>query len=158
MEAQSNSFLRSDLPEDMDSQEGVFFYNEDIEYQHPSESEIAICISEVLQDHNKTLGTISIIFCSDDYLLEMNKEYLDHDYFTDILTFPMEEEPLSGDLVISIDRIIDNSKQLKTPFLNELNRVIIHGVLHLVGYDDHIDLQKQEMRKKEDHYLQKLKA
>lgn len=102
----------------------------------------------------RKLGNINIIFCSDPYILDINKKYLKHNYYTDIITFDYCDGPvLSGDLFISVDTVLANSETYKTDFSDELNRVIIHGVLHLVGYDDQTDEQKAVMRDKEDYYL-----
>ena len=95
-----------------------------------------------------------MIFCSDDYLLEVNKTHLQHDYYTDIITFDYcEGDEISGDLMLSIDRIKDNAKQHKQLFFNELIRVVIHGHLHLVGYRDKTDVEQQTMREQEDRWI-----
>lgn len=102
----------------------------------------------------KRLGAINIIFCSDNYILEVNMKYLQHDYFTDIITFDYcEKDVLSGDLFISVDSVRENAAFYKTEFNDELNRVIVHGLLHLIGYDDHTDEEVAVMRSKEDYYL-----
>ena len=103
------------------------------------------------------LGEITIIFCTDEELLELNKQHLSHDYFTDIITFNYNDgKMLSGDLFVSTDRILDNAKQLNVPFMEELHRVCYHGVLHLVGYNDKTDADCLLMREKENYYLNKL--
>ena len=103
------------------------------------------------------LGEITIIFCTDEELLELNKKHLSHDYFTDIITFNYNDGTmLSGDLFVSTDRILDNAKQLEVPFTEELHRVCYHGVLHLVGYNDKTDADCVLMREKENYYLNKL--
>ncbi len=103
------------------------------------------------------LGEITIIFCTDEELLELNKKHLSHDYFTDIITFNYNDGTmLSGDLFVSTDRILDNAKQLEVPFTEELHRVCYHGVLHLVGYNDKTDADCLLMREKENFYLNKL--
>lgn len=108
-----------------------------------------VCVSE-----NKVCGPISIIFCSDDYLLEVNKEYLDHDYYTDIITFDYTiKNEVSGDLFISIDRVKENSTTFDVTFQKELYRVLVHGVLHLCGYGDKSVSEEKIMRSKEDFYL-----
>ncbi len=102
----------------------------------------------------KTLGAISIVFCSDNYILDINQRYLQHDYFTDIITFDYcEGDTLSGDLFVSVDSVRENSVEYGTEFDDELNRVIVHGLLHLCGYDDHTEEQIKVMREKEDYYL-----
>ncbi len=102
----------------------------------------------------RAIGDISIIFCSDNYILDINQRYLHHDYFTDIITFDYcEGDRLGGDLFISVDSVRENSVEYGTDFPDELNRVIVHGLLHLVGYDDHTAEQVRLMREKEDYYL-----
>lgn len=103
----------------------------------------------------KTLEAIHYIFCNDDFLLEINRTYLQHDYFTDIITFPFSEEqsPVLADIYISLDRVFENSHSLNVAFQNELRRVVFHGALHLCGYDDKNNSQAKLMRKKEDEYL-----
>jgi probable rRNA maturation factor len=103
------------------------------------------------------LGEITIIFCTDEELLELNRQHLSHDYFTDIITFNYNDgKTLSGDLFVSTDRILDNAKKLEVPFTEELHRVCYHGVLHLVGYNDKTDADCLLMREKENYYLNKL--
>lgn len=100
------------------------------------------------------IGDISIIFCSDPYILDINQKYLGHDYYTDIITFDYcEGDRLSGDLFISVDSVRENSIEYGTVFKDELNRVIVHGLLHLIGYDDHSEEDIAIMRKKENYYL-----
>ena len=102
----------------------------------------------------RRLGAINIIFCSDNYILDVNMKYLQHDYFTDIITFDYcEKDVLSGDLFISIDSVRENAQFYGTEFADELNRVMVHGVLHLIGYDDHSEADIAEMRRKENYYL-----
>ena len=105
------------------------------------------------------MGVINVVFCSDDFLLKINKEYLNHNYLTDIITFNFcEKNEISGDLFISIDRVKDFSKTNKLTFVNELHRVIVHGVLHLCGFNDKSTKEKQKMRKLENFFLEKLKT
>ena len=103
----------------------------------------------------RKIGDINIIFCSDNYILDVNMKYLQHDYFTDIITFDYcEKDVLSGDLFISIDSVRENALFYGTEFPEELNRVMVHGVLHLIGYDDHTDEDIKTMRSKENYYLE----
>jgi rRNA maturation RNase YbeY len=103
------------------------------------------------------MGDISYIFCSDDQLLDINKEFLNHDYYTDVITFDYSEtENVSGDIFISIDRIRDNAKILELSYLDELHRVIIHGVLHLLGFKDKTKEESKNMRRLEDECLSEL--
>jgi len=102
----------------------------------------------------KRLGDINVIFCSDNYILDINMKYLQHDYFTDIITFDYcEKNILSGDLFISVDSVRENAAFYGTEFDDELNRVLVHGVLHLIGYDDHTESDIKVMREKENYYL-----
>ncbi len=111
-------------------------------------------IKAIVENNKKEVGEISYIFCSDEQLLEINKEFLNHDYYTDIITFDYSEtDVVSGDLFISIERIKDNAKTLKTSYQEELHRVIIHGVLHLLGYKDKTEEESENMRKLEDECL-----
>jgi probable rRNA maturation factor len=104
--------------------------------------------------HNKQLGDLNIIFCSDDYLLEMNQQHLSHDYFTDIISFDYTvDNIIGGDLFISVDRVRDNATIHNTSFEDELHRVSIHGLLHLCGFKDKTDEDSALMRSKEDEAL-----
>lgn len=112
-------------------------------------------IRAIFYDHQILYTSISIVTMNDESLLEINKNFLSHDYYTDIITFSYEEDdsPVEGELLISIDRVKDNAIELKVDFLHELLRVIFHGVLHLVGYNDATTNEKEEMRAKETHYI-----
>lgn len=115
-------------------------------------------IKDIVTREDKKLGEISYIFCDDNKILEVNKQYLSHDYFTDIITFDyVEKDIISGDIIISIDRVKENSKSFNSSFEDELHRVIIHGVLHLIGYNDKTDKEQQLMREKENECLLILK-
>jgi len=133
----------------------IQLFYEDIQPLKTNKTYIKNQISRVILSENKLIGNISVIFCSDYYLLEMNKQYLEHNYFTDVITFDfVEETVISGDIFISIDRIRDNAHLYNTPVIHELFRVIFHGVLHLIGYNDKTDEEIKIMRGKEDFYLQ----
>ncbi|MCF0065734.1 rRNA maturation RNase YbeY [Dyadobacter chenwenxiniae] len=101
------------------------------------------------------IADLNYIFCDDEYLLEINKQYLDHDYFTDIITFDNSEEDnvIEGDIYISVDRVKENAATFEADFETEMRRVLIHGLLHLMGYDDTDEKLKAAMRAKEDQYL-----
>lgn len=108
----------------------------------------------VAESEIRRIGDISIIFCSDNYILDVNMQYLQHDYFTDIITFDYcHDNVLSGDLFISVDSVRENATYYGTEFADELNRVIVHGVLHLIGFDDHTEEDIAVMRSKENYYL-----
>ncbi len=115
-------------------------------------------IREVIQAEKCSLNQLNFIFCDDAYLLEINQEYLQHDTYTDIITFDNSEDGLAleGDIFISLERVKENALQLQESYKKELHRVIIHGVLHLMGYSDKTPTEQQEMRLKEDTYLQML--
>jgi rRNA maturation RNase YbeY len=111
-------------------------------------------IAQVIEAENRTLRTLNYIFCSDDYLLEINREFLQHDYLTDIITFDLSvDDSISSEIYVSIDRVRENAKLFNTSFNRELYRVMIHGVLHLLGYKDKTKREIAVMRNKEEHYL-----
>ncbi len=111
-------------------------------------------IIEMCRLEKREIAYLNFIFCSDNYILKMNKKYLDHDYFTDVITFNYNEDKiLNGDIFISKDTVLYNSEKFNVPFENELNRVMIHGVLHLIGYNDKNESEKTEMKSKENQYL-----
>ena len=111
----------------------------------------------LIRNEHKSPGEVSVIFCSDDYLLKINEQYLNHNYYTDIVTFDyVENSVISGDLFISVDRVEENASQLGVTFDKELYRVIFHGILHLCGYKDKTNAEKEVMREKEDFYLEKV--
>ena len=118
-------------------------------------SSLKAFIQTLFKREKKKLADLNYIFCSDDYLLNINKQYLKHDFYTDIITFGLSEpgEPISGEIYISIDRVRDNSLQFKTSLKRELHRVIFHGALHLCGYRDKKKEEELLMRKMEDKYL-----
>lgn len=111
-------------------------------------------ISNAINEENKEVGEISIINCSDDYLLDINVEHLNHNFYTDVITFDyVVGDLISGDIFISEDRIVDNAKEIGVNPKDEFLRIIIHGVMHLCGYKDTTPDEKDEMTKKEDFYL-----
>lgn len=135
----------------------VNIFYEDIEIldQHPEF--FVSWLSKVCESEGKTLGELSLIFTSDEYLLNMNKEHLNHDYYTDIITFDYTEVGVvSGDLFISVDRVNDNATSLNVSRETELNRVVVHGTLHLIGYGDKSDKEAKLMREKENYYLSQI--
>jgi rRNA maturation RNase YbeY len=134
----------------------ICFYNEDVNYVLVFKRKICSWLQLVIEQEQKKVGNISYIFCSDDYLLLMNKQYLNADYFTDVITFDYTEELLiSGDIFISVDRVKENAKEYGQKYFQEMIRVILHGVLHLCGYKDKTKQEMKQMREKEDYYLQK---
>lgn len=138
----------------------INFFTEDIEFKFKNRRACKKWIISALEEEGvlkkSKLEELSIIFCSDEYLLDMNKKYLDHDYFTDVITFDnSKENSFSGDIFISIDRVRENAETFRQLFIDELYRVIIHGVLHLSGYDDGTESEQKSMRSREDYYLAK---
>lgn len=133
----------------------VYLHSEVPSYSFTKKKIIKDWLKNVIHLENKVLGEINVIVVSDLELLEINKKFLNHDYFTDVITFNYNEnDNMSGDIYISIDRIIENAEKLKLNSDTEFNRVIIHGLLHLLGYNDKTPDQKVQIRSKEDTYLQ----
>ena len=132
----------------------VSYFTEDIVFNFKEKRLTSRWLKFVAESESKRLGDIAVIFCSDNYILDVNIKYLQHDYFTDIITFDYcEGNVLSGDLFISIDSVRENATFYGSEFADELNRVIVHGVLHLIGYDDHTEEDIAQMRAKENYYL-----
>ena len=132
-------------------------FHYEINFSLKNKMSISKWIDHTIRAENKITGDINYIFCSDDYLLARNIKYLNHDSLTDIITFNYcEGNKINCDIMISIDRVKENSSIFGSSFLEELYRVMIHGILHLVGYDDKTEKEKNIMRKKEEFYLKKL--
>jgi probable rRNA maturation factor len=131
------------------------FFSEEIEFKVPQSAKTAKWIKSISQSEDYKIGELNYIFCSDEYLLEINRQYLEHDYYTDIITFDNSEEEgkLEGDIYVSVDRVRDNAVSMNVPFDVELRRVLIHGLLHLIGFEDSDDELKKQMRAKEDECL-----
>ena len=122
-----------------------------------NKKEFSFWLNEILIEENKMLGDIVYIFCDDDYLLTKNIKYLNHNTLTDVISFDYSKDKLiSGDILISIDRVRENSNIFGVQFLNELQRVMAHGLLHLLGYNDKTEIEEKEIREKEDYYLEKI--
>ena len=137
----------------------VFFSNSDIYFDLQSQTLIKKWISEVIKTYGKKLGKINYLFCSDEYVYDANVRFLNHDTYTDIITFDYVEGNLvSGDIMISVDRVGENAKNLNVPFEQELHRVIIHGVLHLLGFKDKSESDAAIMREKENESLKLLES
>ena len=133
----------------------IRYFCEDIKFTYKNKLANNRWLKMVAGSEIRKIGDINVIFCSDNYILDVNMKYLQHDYFTDIITFDYcEGKVLSGDLFISVDSVRENSIEFGTDFEEELHRVIVHGVLHLIGYDDHTEEYKKVMRQKENYYLQ----
>ncbi len=136
----------------------ILFFNEDITYTVKEKQKIRQWIADTVKSEGfKRIGELNLVFCSDAYLLEINKQYLDHDTYTDIVTFDSSEDPdmIAGDIFISVERTDENAKKFNVSERDELHRVIIHGVLHLCGFHDKNKDDKQQMTAKENEYLSK---
>ncbi|GAA4423713.1 rRNA maturation RNase YbeY [Pontibacter saemangeumensis] len=133
----------------------IEFFSEDIEFELDNPDQVSEWIATIVAQHGQELNNLTYVFCSDDYLHHINVEYLDHDTLTDIITFNNADEDgiVEGDVFISVDRVRDNATELGTSFTDELHRVIIHGVLHLLGFSDKSEEDEALMRKQEDSSL-----
>jgi rRNA maturation RNase YbeY len=132
----------------------IRFASQDIDFELLEAEKVKNWISKVIQLRGKKVGNISYLFCDDEYLLGVNQQYLNHDTYTDIITFDyVAADLISGDIMISIDRVGENASQFEVPFELELRRVIIHGVLHLLGQGDKSDDEATEMRRQEEESL-----
>jgi probable rRNA maturation factor len=137
--------------------ERISFQTQDIELVLKEKNRIRLWIVDAIRNEGKKTGDITYIFCTDEYLLGMNQQYLQHDDYTDVITFDYTEgDRVSGDIFISVERILDNSMQLKTTPVDELHRVMIHGVMHLCGYKDKKPKERTNMTVKENQYLEML--
>lgn len=134
----------------------ISFFTEDTNYKLKEKGQIRQWLTTVAKKEGAEISELNYIFCSDNYLLDLNKKYLDHDTLTDIITFSYSEEiegSVKGDIFISIDRVRENAKTFKVKQEQELHRVMVHGLLHLLGYKDKTKQDKLLMTSKEDHYL-----
>ncbi|WP_187263437.1 rRNA maturation RNase YbeY [Pontibacter beigongshangensis] len=133
----------------------IEFVSEGIDFSLANPDKVSNWIATVIEQNEQELESLTYIFCSDDYLHKINLEYLDHDTLTDIITFNNadEEGTIEGDVFVSVDRVRDNAATLGTTFEDELHRVIIHGVLHLLGFKDKTEKQAALMREQEDSCL-----
>lgn len=133
----------------------IHFFTEDVKYNLKDKLALKAWIKKTIQSEGYRLDELNFILCSDEYLLRINQEYLDHDTYTDVITFDNSEvsKTITGDIFISIERIIENAKQYKLQTRDELHRVMIHGTLHLLGYKDKGKAAKQLMTQKEDEHL-----
>ncbi len=133
----------------------VFFHSQVKGFRLVGKAKTDEWILKVLKEEKKKGGEINFVFVDDEFLLGINRQYLKHDFYTDVITFDWTEknQTISGDVYISIDRIKENAEKEKIPFITELRRVIVHGVLHLVGYKDKTISDKKKMTLAEDRYL-----
>lgn len=138
----------------LDQSPDILFHSEDVDFELDAPSNVKSWVTACILKEEKPLGLLNFIFCSDQYLYALNVEFLDHDTFTDVITFPLSDQQISGDIFISVDRVKENSDKYKVEFNTELKRVMIHGVLHLCGYGDKELADKKVMREKENFYLE----
>ena len=132
----------------------IWFSAQSVDFELPEPQKVKKWLSEVICRRGKSVGNINYLFCDDEYLLGVNRQYLDHDTYTDIITFDYVVGGLiSGDILISIDRVGENATKFGVPFEHELHRVVVHGVLHLLGQGDKSDDEAREMRRQEEEAL-----
>ena len=131
----------------------IQFFFEEVETLSLDEKTVNWLTGIIVSEHKKA-GKITYVFCTDEALLKVNKEFLDHDYYTDVITFDyVKGKTISADIFVSLPRISENAISLNKDFNSELHRVLAHGILHLCGYNDKTDDEIQQMRQKEDFYL-----
>jgi len=136
------------------SKKTVSFFIENINYRLTDKNHLKSWISKVCEKEAVTINSLIFVFSDDDFLLQINKKYLRHNTLTDIITFDLSDDLcLDGEIYISLDRVKDNAKKFDVKYVNEIHRVMIHGVLHLIGYNDKTPSQKRKMTVKEDYYL-----
>lgn len=141
-----------DLPEEL-TEASILFEFEDVTFDLPDEQKLVAWLKTIADREGMPVRELNFIFCSDEHLRGINVEYLDHDYFTDVITFPYSEDAVHGDIFISADRVRDNAAVQGVSFENELLRVMAHGVLHLAGYEDKTPEKKAVMSGREDFFL-----
>jgi probable rRNA maturation factor len=140
------------------SKAAIHFFSEEITFTLKHKTIIRKWLHDTIIAEGFKLDELNFIFCSDEYLLGINQQYLNHDTYTDVITFDNSEvaKMITGDIFISVDRIRENAKEFKHVFINEICRVMVHGTLHLLGYPDKTKAAKKLMTEKEDHYLSSL--
>ena len=142
----SNYNLRTKKP--------ITFFFENIDYRLTDKNKLKDWLADTCKEEGKAISSLIFIFCDDEFLLQINKEYLRHNSYTDIITFDLsEDKSLDGEIYISLERVRENAKTYETGIANEIHRVMIHGVLHLLGYNDKTPSQKRKMKEKEDYFL-----
>ena len=136
----------------------IRFFNEDVPYKLLQKRVISQWLKKQAALEGFTIGDLNYIFCSDEHVLQVNRDYLQHDYYTDIITFDQseDEDSIEGDIFISVDRVADNANQLGIKPEQEMRRILAHGMLHLCGYGDKTDEEEVQMRRKEDEWLKEL--
>jgi len=139
----------------MASKSKVYFFFDNVIINLRARGRLKALVESIFKKEKKKLVNLNYIFCSDQALLKINRDYLQHDFYTDIITFDLSDSPgnIIGEIYISVDRVKDNAKINDSSFSSELRRVIFHGALHLCGFDDKTERQKARMRSREDYYL-----
>jgi len=137
----------------------IFFHTEDTSFKLQKRDFYQSALTELIRRENAVCDILNIIFCSNNYILDINREFLNHDYFTDVITFDyVEEDRISGDIIISIEQVEMNARDYEVDFEEELERVMIHGILHLLGWSDSTAEDQAKMRKKEDELISVMKG
>lgn len=132
-------------------------YNYECDFELKNDEKYSLWLSSVIKEEGFNEGEINYIFCDDEYLLKLNKEFLQHDTLTDIISFDYTlGKKINGDIYISVERVKENAEEFNEPFLNELSRVMVHGVLHYCGFKDKSEKDEQLMRTKENYYISKI--
>ena len=133
----------------------IGFFLKEVNFRLPHPRKTKSWINKVAAAEGRSVSQLNVVFCSDSYLLTLNQQYLRHDTYTDVITFDYGDNPaeIEGEIFISIERVMENARALEQAFEDELDRVIIHGLLHLLGYSDKTKPKIKEMRRKEDAYL-----
>ncbi|GAB4048386.1 rRNA maturation RNase YbeY [Spirosoma litoris] len=133
----------------------IRFFNEDVPYKLPKKQVTRQWLKLQVEREGFAVGDLNYIFCSDEHVLQVNRDYLQHDYYTDIITFDQSEEDdkIEGDIFVSVERVADNATQLGVSAEQEMRRVLAHGLLHLCGYGDKTDEEAAQMRAKEEEWL-----
>lgn len=134
----------------------INFFEEEIDFKLKNKKNLRNWLEQAIIAENHILKEINFIFCTDEYLLKINQEFLQHDTYTDIITFDNSEKEIAGDIFISVERVAENALTYQISILQELYRVLIHGTLHLLGYKDKSPKDKKLMTDKENFYLEKL--
>lgn len=134
----------------------VSFEFEDVEVELPNETMLINWLSQSAENEGKSIAALAYIFCSDEYLLQVNREHLQHDYYTDVITFQYSDKAIEGDVFISTDRVAENAAANSVTFQHELCRIMVHGLLHLAGYSDKTEAERAAMTTLENHYLAKI--
>ncbi len=138
----------------LNNRPGIYFHFPNKKFSFSQRRELKEFISRLFKQEKTRLGGLYYIFCSDKYLLDINREFLKHDYYTDIITFDLSvSDSVSGEIYISIDRVRENARNMGLSFALELHRVMFHGALHLCGYNDKTKKDKARMSSREDFYL-----